>query len=222
MNIQEILKKLLKNNPLAELRRKSMRRKLQNKNASFLCPNCIGGILFHDLGLQFRSPTVNTMILQPEFKKFVLNLEEYLKKDLVFFSAPSYSCPCAKLGDLTIHFTHYHTEQEAAEKWKQRTERIDYDNLFVFLMQRDGLTDTDIAQMGAVRARGLVVFTNKEYPELPYTVYLKDYCNEREVGNVLKQSYLNGRRDYERYFDFVKWFNEADGGDFDVSAFKRV
>lgn len=217
-----LYKKILKNNPLAALRKRRMRAKLQNKSASFLCPNCIGGILFHDLGLQFRSPTVNTMILQPEFAKFVLNLEEYLKKELEFFSDPSYSCPCAKLGDITIHFTHYHTEQEAAEKWKQRTQRLDFENLFVFLMQRDGLTDADIAQMGSVHAKGLVVFTNKEYPELPYTVYLKEYCNEREVGNVLKQFHLSGRRDYERYFDFVKWFNEANGGNFDVSAFKRV
>lgn len=30
----------------------------QETEASFLCPNCIGGILFHDLGMRFYSPTL--------------------------------------------------------------------------------------------------------------------------------------------------------------------
>lgn len=219
--VQNLKKKLMQSNPVSVYRRNRMRKEIRNTGATFLCPNCIGGILFHDLGLQFRSPTVNTMMIQPDFVKFVLNLEEYLEKDLEFFQNPLCSYPCAKLGDITIHFTHYHTEQEASAKWIERAQRIDYDNLFIFLMQRDGLSDTDIERIGAVRARGLVIFTNREYPNLPYTVYIKQYRNDQSVGNVLKQSYFSGRRDYERYFDFVKWFNEADGS-FDVSPFRRV
>ena len=86
MQIKNRIKKILIDyNPLVILRRKHMRSAIKNKTATFLCPNCIGGILFHDLDLQFRSPTVNTMMIQSDFVKFVLNLEDYLNQELVFF-----------------------------------------------------------------------------------------------------------------------------------------
>ena len=65
------IKKILYNNPFAEARRKAMRSRLKNTSMTFLAPSCIGGILFHDLGLQFRSPTVNLMMFQPDFVKLV-------------------------------------------------------------------------------------------------------------------------------------------------------
>lgn len=34
-----------------------------------------------------------------------------------------------KLDDIEVVFLHYHTEQEAREKWERRAERINYDNL---------------------------------------------------------------------------------------------
>lgn len=49
---------LSEKNPQTIRRRAKMREALTNMTPTFLCPNCIGGILFHDLGLQFRSPVV--------------------------------------------------------------------------------------------------------------------------------------------------------------------
>lgn len=222
MNTKETIKYLLsEKNPVAAHRRKQMRSRLVNTGATFLCPNCIGGILFHDLGLRFQSPTVNLMMTQTDFAKFVLNMDQYLNRELEFFKHPEYTCPCAHLGDLTIHFTHYHTQEEAERKWKERTERINRENLFVFLMERDGLTEKEMRQLGAIYARGLVIFTANNYSNIPYTVQIKKYCRDGEVGNILTQSYWNDGREYERYFDFVRWFNEADGKPFDVSKFVR-
>ena len=179
---------------------------------SFLCPNCIGGILFHDLGLQFRSPTVNLMIKQPDFVKFALNAEHYLSLELEFYDKPGYSCPCARLGDITIHFTHYATAEEAAAKWHDRKTRIDWENLFVFASERDGLTKEGILALGNLRCRGLVVFTANAYPDIPYALQIPRYAPDGRVGNILEKSWKDESREYERYFDFVKWFNEA-GGD---------
>lgn len=212
---------LTEHNPLAKARRSRMRRALKGETPTFLCPNCIGGILFHDLGLQFRSPTVNTMMLQTDFVRFVLNLDHYLEQELCFFDHPEYPFPCAKLDDITVHFTHYHTEAEAAEKWKARTARMDRENLFVFLTERDGLTEEEIRSLALVKARGMVVFTANSHPEIPYVLQIPKYAPDGEVGNILAQSYLDGSREYEKYFDFVKWFNEADGRPFDISAFQK-
>lgn len=223
MNIKILIKDLLtEKNPLVQRKRARMRAALENTSPTLLCPNCIGGILFHDLGLMFRSPTVNTMMLQTDFAKFVLDLNHYLSQELVFFNHPEYEFPCAKLDDIVIHFTHYHTEQEATQKWKERTKRINQDNLFIFLMERDGLTQDMIRRLGSVRARGLVIFTANSYPDVPYTLQIPKYQQEGEVGNVLALSYLSGNREYEAYFDFVKWFNESNySGNYDISNFVK-
>ena len=219
MGTKEVVKHLLsEKNPIASRRRKKMRDALINTAPTFLCPNCIGGILFHDLGLQFRSPTVNLMMFQTDFAKFILNMDYYLSQKLDFFNHPEYDFPCAYLGDITLHFTHYHSEEEATQKWAERSTRIDRNNLFVFLEERDGLTREDILRLGGIHARGLVVFTANAYPDIPYALQLPKYASDGEVGNILAKSYWDDSREYEKYFDFVKWFNEADG-DFDISPF---
>lgn len=222
MSFKETIKNILtERNPLVNARRNQMRRALKAETPTFLCPNCIGGILFHDLGLQFRSPTVNTMMNQRDFVRFVLKLDHYLEQEPEFFEHPEYDFPCAKLDDITVHFTHYHTESEAAKKWKARTARIERENLFVFLIQRDGLTEEEIRSLSRIKARGLVVFTANAYPDIPYALQIPKYAPDGEVGNILEKSWLDGSREYEKYFDFVKWFNEANGGDFDIAPFKK-
>lgn len=221
MNTKQSVKRFLsENNPLAIRRRAKMRNELTNKTPTFLCPNCIGGLLFHDLGLQFRSPTVNLMMYQTDFLKFVLHMDDYLGHELQFFKHPEYKFPCAHLGDITIHFTHYQSEEEAVHEWYDRSKRIDTNNMFVFLEERDGLTKEAIVQLGAIHARGVVVFTAYAYPDIPYALQIPKYECDGEVGNILRKSYLDEHHEYEEYFDFVKWFNEADG-DFNVSKFAK-
>lgn len=98
MNRIDRLKNVIESkNPFAVIRRNKMRRQLINKDITFLTPNCIGGILFHDLGLRFMSPTVNLMMSQTDFLQFVLHLDTYLKGEFTFFKHPEYICPCAIL-----------------------------------------------------------------------------------------------------------------------------
>ena len=213
-------------NPLVLARRNSMRKRLTNKAPSLLCPNCLGGILFHDLGLQFRSPTVNLMMTQRDFVKFLLHMEEYLAGEFVFFRHPEYTCPCAYLSgegleQIAVHFTHYATAEEAENKWRERARRIDRENLFVCLQERDGLTKDEILSLSGLRCRGLVVFTANRYDDIPYTVQIPAYEAGGEVGNILKKSLLNGARDYEKHFDFVKWFNEADGKSHQAKKYQK-
>lgn len=216
---ERITKTLEKYNPLAIRRQRRMRENLKEESISFFAPNCIGGILFHDLGLKFQSPTVNLMLSQTDFAKFMLDFEEYSKKEFIFFEKPGMTCPCARLGDITVHFTHYHSPQEAVEKWKSRMKRIDYNNVFVFIEERDGLTKEQMKSLETLNVRGIVAFTAKRYDDIPYAVFLPKYENDGEVGNILQRNRIDNSREYEKYFDFVKWFNEADGYPFDVSNF---
>ena len=220
------IKSAIGKNPLAKARRTRMRKLLKNQDFSFLVPNCLGGILLHDLGLRFLTPTVNLMMNQKDFLRFVLQLDCYLAARLQFLPRPEGDCPRAVLvpengSPITIYFTHYPTEEEAERKWYERAKRINRDNLFVFLEERDGIGREDLEKLAGLPVRGIVAFTCNQYPDLPYCVYLEKYHRDGEVGNILRKSYLDDSREYEHFFDFVKWFNEADGGKHDVSAFVR-
>lgn len=57
------------------------RKRLKNKEISIISTNCIGGVLSHDLGLQFKSPTVNLFFRAEDFIKFCENLEYYMSID---------------------------------------------------------------------------------------------------------------------------------------------
>ncbi len=224
MGIKRVAKAILRNNPFAAVRRNRMKCRLKNRDFTLLTPNCLGGILLHDLDLRFLTPTVNLMMTQTDFLQFVLHIKEYLAGQLQFVEKPNEVCPCAELvyGDLspvTVFFTHYDTPEEAESKWRERAKRINYDNLFVFIEERDGITENNLKALGKLHVRGLVAFTCNEYPNLPYSVYLPQYQSLGEVGNILKKNILDDSREFERYFDFVRWFNEADGGDYDVSDY---
>ena len=179
--------------------------------------------MLHDLGLPFLSPTVNLMMHQREFVKLVLDIDYYLSQKLCFYNDPYYMCPCAKVGEghraITIHFTHYANREEAEACWKKRIPRIRYDNLFVFVMEKDGMTKEDIFKLGTLRVRGWVVFTVHDYPDIPYTCFIPKYQNQGVVGNILVCLYLNDKKEHESYFDFVKWFNETNGREYDCRLY---
>lgn len=226
MGIKGKIKKALHDNPIAESRREKMRKELYNNDFTLLAPNCMAGILLHDLGLRFLTPTVNLMMTQTDFLVFALHLDEYLQGELSFFEDPDESCPCAHLKyndlpEITVFFTHYKSAEEAEQKWRERTERINRDNLFVFIEERDGITRSDLEKLKQIPARGVLAFTCNDYPDLPYCVFIRKYHKNQEVGNILAKNILDDSREYEHYFDFVKWFNEADGGVFDVGRFKK-
>ena len=227
MGIKQIVSKIVSEyNPISNSHRNRMRKRLTNKDVTLLCPNCLGGILFHDLGLKFNSPTVNLMLTQKDFLQFVQNLDVYRKGTLTFFKDSELACPCAYLQvknypDVKITFTHYHNEQEAHLKWNERYTRIKKDNVFICLQERDGITYEDIKRLASLKVKGIVVFTAHRYDDIPYTVYMDKYKSDGEVGNILKKNHISGKREYEQYFDFVKWFNEADGRDYDVKPYIR-
>lgn len=56
---------------------------LHNSNFTIISNNCVGGIMYHDLGERFNSPTVNLMFHISDFFTFLENLHEALESDVV-------------------------------------------------------------------------------------------------------------------------------------------
>ena len=78
-------------------RNKYERSKLTNTDFTIFSQNCIGGIMYHDLGLQFRSPTVNMLFSPKDFIKFMEDIHWYLEQEIVFTSTDK-PYPTGKLG----------------------------------------------------------------------------------------------------------------------------
>lgn len=200
---------LYSNNPIYKRRIKIMQEKLRNKNMSIFCSSCIGGIIYHNLGLKFFSPTINTMMFQTDMYRFILDPKRYLSKEIEFLN--NEKIPVGMIDDIKVHFTHYSTNGQAREKWVERSKRINFDNIFVMMSDRDGLTYEQMKRIGELKYRGIVIFTSKEYKDLPHTFYIDKYKNKPYVGNILQRNKLLNKRLFESYFDYVSWFNNESG-----------
>ena len=119
------------------------RKKLKNKDFSIICSTCIGGVIYHDLGMQFLSPTINMFMSNSDFIKFACNLKQYLSIELNFIETDE-TFPVAMLGDIRLCFNHHSTPEEAAYDWNRRKRRVNYDNLFFIFCYREGYSIDEI------------------------------------------------------------------------------
>lgn len=184
-----------------------LRKRLKNDNFSIICPNCIGGIIYHRLGKKLLSPTINLWLHQDDFLKFVMNLKEYISKDLIFIES-KYNYPVAMLGDIKIYFNHAKTEKEAKFDWDRRKKRINYENIFIIMYDKDGISKEDIRKLEKVNCKNKIVLSDKEYPDIDYVIKIEP--NNRINGEQYLDKDIWGKRTFEKYFDFVKWLNCED------------
>lgn len=187
------------------------RRRLRNDNFTILAPTCIAGVIYHELGKEFLSPTINMWMYDKDFLRFVHNLDHYLSCELRFVSGID-PTPTAYLDDILLHFNHYHSDAEAREKWEVRKKRVRKDNLYIIMAdQPDGgmVTDDDIRSLAGVPCRGRMVFTVREIPDVDYIVRLpKDPDKECVNMYMFDKSPLLARYRWERVWDYVSWLNK--------------
>jgi len=175
-----------------------------DNNPSIICSNCIGGIIYNNLGLQFLSPTINMWMTNKDLIKFASNIQEYIAAELVD-SGKYEGYPTGKLLDITLYLNHYATFEEAKIKWDDRKKRIHYDNLYI-IMGDGGLNYEDFKGLNSIPCKRLITFTAKDYPEFDYTFQLKKYEKESSVGFFAVKD-LDGFREFEKEFDYVNWLN---------------
>lgn len=151
------------------------------EGVTFISQNCIGGVLYHDLGLQFLSPTVNMFIPEPGFVKMVLNLRHYMEQEPVMRWGETY--PIGMLGDVEIHFMHYETCQEAQEAWNRRKTRINWEKIFVIGTDRDGFDSAAYGQWKQVPYPKILFTAHPEFSE--DAVYYPEYTAIGQIGDLI-------------------------------------
>lgn len=186
---------------------KRNRARLANSNPTVFASNCNGGVMTHDLGLQFRSPTVNLYIRPEEYVRFLDNLQHYLY-EAQFVPGGGADYPVGILDDIRVDFVHYQSFDEAVTKWNSRLERIDFDNAFYVMTERDGCTHDNLVAFDELPYRNKVVFVSKPMPDITSAFYDPSFPVTNGEVDVLSNyvSKLSGRR-YLDAFDYVSFFN---------------
>ena len=188
--------------------------RLKNDNFTIIANTCIAGVMYHKLGKQFLSPTINLWMHDVDFYRFLRDMDAYLEQPLRFVPN-ELGYPTAYCGDMLIHFNHYQTEKEAAKKWYERIKRINKDNLYIIGADRpvDGVEVTyeDIASLKEVPCKGKVVFSTRHYDDIDYIVPLPKAPDGDFVNTYMfdKNKNLNRWR-WEDAFDWVHWLNTGE------------
>lgn len=119
-------------------------RRLLRRSVSIVGEDCWGGQVYRTLGLPYLTPIVGLWVEQTTYLDFIANLREPDAFELTFERTDA-DYPVGRTPYAQLHFMHYHSEDEAREKFARRTERIVWDNLFVKIdFGKDRYTDDDI------------------------------------------------------------------------------
>lgn len=181
-------------------------KKIRHKDVSIISQNCIGGVISHDCGLRFNSPTINMWIPAHEFIILARNLKEELNGKLEDITHDS-SYPIGLLnGKIHIHFIHYHTFDDVADKWMSRLNRVNYEDLRIIMTENDGCTYQDLIDFDNLPFKHKVVFTHKPYPEIRSAFYIKGFEKIGRVAFVMGWKGLGGKRNCDS-FNWVSFLN---------------
>lgn len=188
---------------------------LKNKNFSLIANNCIGGIISHSLGEQFRSPTVNLFIRTEDYFRFLENFDEALSADVTEIKTDRIGVsPVYPLGEIhlhdgstvQIHFMHYVNFYQARQKWIERSKRIDKNNLFVLMELGIETTPEYVERFDRLPFKNKAVITNAPFSKLHSTIFIDIFGPDYKPGTLVRLIPHSFHRHIE-LFDYRHWLN---------------
>lgn len=177
--------------------------KYLSKDTSIISSNCFAGRIMQDLGMEYNTPTLGLWIMPDDYPKMCMELRRYMCIDPVLkehsknalgeqkHANPSthHYYPIGNVGDVEIHYLHYHSAEEAFAKWKRRANRVNYDNLFFIGMEQNGCTEDDIKAFDVLPYKRKIFFCSKPY-NYKSVVYIKEFKKLGHVGDPYKKGYI--------------------------------
>ncbi len=163
----------------------------------------MGGIISHDLGLQFLSPTVNLRILPDDFIRFAEDLKGYLSLEITPVEEPTVSYPVGLLGDVKLWFVHYHSFEEAVSAWNRRKERLNWENIRIMMTVREMCNDDILSRFEKLPYKK-VAYANEAHPQFPSVVHYT-----KPDGYISDIIDIFGTRGYQSSgFDYIDFPNQ--------------
>lgn len=107
----------------------------KNKDFTLISNNCIAGLLYHDLGLEFKTPIINMFIKANDYIRLLNDFEFYIDNELNELENNDKDYPIGTIGKdeimITLHFLHFKDFNQARIKWESRKKKICKDNMFI-------------------------------------------------------------------------------------------
>ena len=178
-------------------------KKLINNNASIISSNCFAGRIMQDLHMQYNSPTLGLYFMYPDYIEFLSHLEYYLKDAKIKFVEHSkyalgderrskwkHWYPIGLLDEkVEIHFLHYYTEEEAAEKWYRRAKRVNFDNLLIIGMEQNLCTEEDMKTFAKLSFKDKLLFSSIPV-QSEYIIYMPEFSGLGQVGDPYRKGHV--------------------------------
>jgi uncharacterized protein (DUF1919 family) len=182
--------------------------RLRNKNMSIISQNCIGGIMYHDLELEFLSPTINLSMNAEDFISFCEQLKVNLSAELEFVETDK-PYPVAKLGsgEILLNFLHDIDREKIIRDWERRKKRVNWNNIFIIMTDRDGCTEQIIDRFEKLDYENKILLSHVPNGNYKSIQYIQGYEHRKEVPPLTDIDTFLGRRQYERGFDYIKFLN---------------
>lgn len=181
-----------------------MRNHLKNQDFTIISSDCIGGLIYHDIQREFKSPTINMAIPAPSFIKLCSNLQYYMTIEPR--SIESKECyPVMIIDDVIVNGIHYHSFEELKDSWNKRKKRINYNNIFMIFTDKDGFDESLLPLIDKISGNK-VLFSHKPY-EYDWCCYLPEFKHENKVGDLTRYVGIRGYKFYDNRFDMIRWFN---------------
>jgi uncharacterized protein (DUF1919 family) len=192
------------------------RGRIRDRRFTIVSNDCWAAEVYRDLKLPYATPFVGTRIMGPEFMELIRDLPRALAGRLESL-APSESRYAELVerelrewkhytlglldGRIELHFLHYDTFAEAADKWHRRVERVVWSNLFYKLSaDKDGFTEEHVREFDAMELPGKIAFVRRPYPGVRCAVV----CGDEYDTDAVKFY-----RPSLRHFDLSGWLNGA-------------
>lgn len=192
--------------------------KIKEKNVSLLCHDCTGGVLLHTVCMRFNAPTVNMYFDDLyEYCLYLKYLEDFTKITLEEYNNPNVQFPCGVLkhpvhGDVHLYFNHDKSFAEAADKWENRSKRINFAKLSVLLV----LKKPDVTLLEKFEElpyhKAVITFPDVYSEIVPFCkrtkmqIHSLEYTGPREIGEFLRPVGFSQKRPIEN-FDIIKFLN---------------
>lgn len=201
--------------------RKPYLSKLRNyipEESSIITNNCFGGRIPQDLNYPYNSPTAGLFICYPDYIYFLKNLQKAINQPIVFRGGSKYTDIDSYLKTLSwtvpvgtivvdnieieIIFLHYHSEQEAREKWERRCKRINLDKLVIFGSDNDRCTKQDVIEFLKLPYSHKFFFSAHDFdiPNSNEYAFIKEMSKDKKINTYNKAHILY------KYLSKLKYF----------------
>lgn len=200
---------------------KNYRKHNKQTDVTFVSQNCVGGVLYHMLGLEFKSPTVNMFIEDENFVKLAENPKHYFSVDAEPYEEKhidendsSLCYPVIRVDDILLCCQHYANCEDAVNSWNKRRKRVNYEKLYVIAAGWNLHERKELVERISNLPYPAVIFTTEDHGFPACKKLTGDKWHKDSSGSVRPTltsfEGLSGKRYFCSEFDFVGWINRAD------------